>query len=633
MVVRHRLALILLSIAGLTAGCRSPCGGVSGSCMVIELDSAENIDALELKLRVKDPIDGTERIVQPSGGALLRVGRSDKIRLLPPPGVDSAQITAISLLARRESGECFQYSHAATDWPSGTTQSLTATFQIPPRITGLTPTQGPTSGGTQVDLAGENFIEGMEVLWGGAAPVRPQIQNPRTARTQSLAVPAWTPGQPTKVAVRDPAGCQTNEAPQGFQHYASPTKVNFSLSQIPLNTSTLNLKLDPNDAQFAYVNNDNKPDIIAVSSRKDIMGNEITGYMSVLFADNNGNFDQSANRCDLEVDISPVSLSSGHVRWPRSTGEDVAVVHAAGAKGIIIIKPGPDSPMNCAMIDKSDARPVKLSWNINEQPNQIYVRDINNDKIDDILIVNDRSSTLNGFVSDETKTLKPIADVAAGDGLWHGLQYLRYNDDEYPDIIAANYFPGQLVFFGTTVTTDGQGHVSTVLTKKKTVALPALFSANAYPWDVGFRTNSSNQSTSLIFSRHLEQGLGIIQCGQDAQSCPEGPLPAEIQTLKVGMTPEVYSRRMVQADFDGNGSLDIAFSHEPADGMGKIVILLSNADGSLNEPFAKTIATQCSLRRIDAHDMDADGKADLIVTGKGANCDGGAVLVLRNISQ
>lgn len=61
MVVRYYLSLILLSLAGLTAACRSPCGGVPGSCMVIELDSAEDIDVLELKLRVKDPVDGTER--------------------------------------------------------------------------------------------------------------------------------------------------------------------------------------------------------------------------------------------------------------------------------------------------------------------------------------------------------------------------------------------------------------------------------------------------------------------------------------------------------------------------------------------------------------------------------------------
>jgi len=625
MVVRYYLSLILLSLAGLTAGCRSPCGGVPGSCMVIELDSAEDIDVLELKLRVKDPVDGTERVVQPSGGALLRVGRSDKIRLLPPPGVESAQITAVSLLARRESGECFQYNHTPIDWPSGTTQSLSATFQIPPRVTGLTPTQGPTSGGKQVELQGENFSEGMEVLWGSAAPVRPQVQNPRTARTQSQAVPAWTPGQPTKVAVRDPAGCQTNESTQGFQQYATPSKLDFAVSQIALKTNTLNL--NPNDAQFAYINNDNRPDIIAASS----VG--MTGYVTILFADSNGNYNPSSNRCDLEVDQEPVSIASGHLRWPRQAGEDIALVHAAEQKKALIIKPSSSDPMNCGMMDKSDSRVIKSSWLMNEQPNQIYVRDINNDTMDDIIIVNDRSSAMNGFVSDETRALVPLADADIGMGLWHGLQYIKSDSSEYPDILAANYFPGQLVLLGTTVSTDSQGHRTTLLTKKKTIVLPELSSLNAYPWDVGVRNIASSQSTSLIFSRHLELGLGVIQCGKGVQSCPNAPSSAEIQALRIGMTTEVYSRRMVQADFDGNGSLDIAFSHEPKDAMGQIVVMLSNEDGSLNDPFVKAITTQCSLRRIDAHDMDADGKADLIVTGKGADCGGGSVLVLRNISQ
>jgi hypothetical protein len=313
MVVRPGLAFVALLLASVTGGCRSPCGGVSGACMVITLDSAEPIDALELKLRVKDPIDGSERDVQPGGGALQRVGQTDRIRLLPPPGVDSAQITAISLLARRETGECYQYSHFVPDWPSGSHESLTATFQAPPRITALSPLQGPTSGGTPIELQGENFVEGMQILWGNAGPVSAQLQNVRSARIQSQPVPAWTPGTPTKLAVRDPAGCQTTEASQGFQQYAS--EIEFSPEQRKGSGA-----IEYVDIAAGNFDGDTDLDIVSIGNDAGNLG------VATIFYNDKGQFSDS-NACTIATATNPSSVALGYYTIPRKPAQDIVVTH------------------------------------------------------------------------------------------------------------------------------------------------------------------------------------------------------------------------------------------------------------------------------------------------------------------
>lgn len=630
MVVRHRLALILLSIAGLTAGCRSPCGGVSGSCMVIELDSAENIDALELKLRVKDPIDGTERIVQPSGGALLRVGRSDKIRLLPPPGVDSAQITAISLLARRESGECFQYSHAATDWPSGTTQSLTATFQIPPRITGLTPTQGPTSGGTQVDLAGENFIEGMEVLWGGAAPVRPQIQNPRTARTQSLAVPAWTPGQPTKVAVRDPAGCQTNEVPQGFQHYAG--EIEFS----PEEQRNGRGAIVHFDIAVGNLNNDKNLDLVSVgkgASKSD------PGVVTIFYGDNQGQFSDS-NTCTIATTMDPSSVAVGYYTIPRKPAQDIVVTHgdrtvAPMAHRIYVHKSHNVNPENCSLWQEEQIDITSHVWPNTAKDSNAYLRsiaanDLNKDGIDDFVAT--------GYIMDRTITL--ISDTDGShkvqtyinnsnfDQRWL-VSFFDLDQNGYDDIILANYSNNSI---DTLLVKSLAGGAAVDILPSSSIKLPnTLGGSGAYPVSVFPRQVSGSTALDVIFSRAYDPGLGLIRCAAGWNSCPLNIITEnDLSTIDVNSTIKGGNHMMAHADFNGDGFSDLAISSDVAS---KIYFVVSDKNGELGRVIEKNKPIGCGITRLFAADLNADRKPDLVAVGKGGTCNLGAVLVLYNSSH
>lgn len=611
MVVRYRLALILLSIAGLTAGCRSPCGGVSGSCMVIELDSAENFDALELKLRVKDPIDGTERIVQPSGGALLRVGRSDKIRLLPPPGVDSAQITAISLLARRESGECFQYSHTATDWPSGTTQSLTATFQIPPRITGLTPTQGPTSGGTQVDLAGENFIEGMEVLWGSAAPVHPQIQNPRTARTQSLAVPAWTPGQPTKVAVRDPAGCQTNEAAQGFQQYAVDMIFNHTL--IPIGKG---ISLYPFDVQMGMLDDDSLPDIAVVSRIGAGTGND--GYVTIAYSSTSQAGVSFSSGCVLKIGQDPTSLALGKFNKIQKQPKDIAIIYSDSSAGVDIINNQSNFRSNCPL----QVMPENVSVSAGGVPYSLASAKINNDDVDDLGFSREGGKDFTYLVSKMTGGFK-ADDINLG--LTGGAHRRRVNVYDFDrdgknEFVVADYAEPKIHILKSSI--DQVSGQATIV-EDGSIDLPPPLAIDPRVIDVVIRPVAGSQQFEMLLARSYSPPLYQVRCNG---SCGSGTSLAEFKADMITVNNQnVY---LATGDLNGDGYTDIAISNS-ADGT--IWIALSDEKGQLSPLISQAHTTGCNHTRMISGDVDGDQKLDLIVAATG--CSGGGVLIVRNMSK
>ncbi len=106
------------------------------------------------------------------------------------------------------------------------------TYQAPPTVTAISPSAGPTAGGTSVTITGTNFVS-----LSGAAAVRFGATNATSyvvdSATQITAVaPAGTGTQ--NVTVTTPGGTSTNTAADDYTYYAPPTVTALSPSAGPV---------------------------------------------------------------------------------------------------------------------------------------------------------------------------------------------------------------------------------------------------------------------------------------------------------------------------------------------------------------------------------------------------------------
>ncbi|NGO44057.1 IPT/TIG domain-containing protein [Streptomyces ureilyticus] len=100
--------------------------------------------------------------------------------------------------------------------PGGTSNALAFTYVAAPSITGLSPNQGSSSGGTSVTLTGTDFSGATGVLFGGVAAASFTVDS----STQITAVtPAHVAG-PAAVTVTSPSGVSNPDDPNAFFFYA-----------------------------------------------------------------------------------------------------------------------------------------------------------------------------------------------------------------------------------------------------------------------------------------------------------------------------------------------------------------------------------------------------------------------------
>jgi hypothetical protein len=101
--------------------------------------------------------------------------------------------------------------------PGGTSNSVTFTYLAVPSVTGVSPNQGPVSGGTTVTLTGANFSGATAVRFDGVAAASYTVDS----ATQITAVtPAHVAG-PAAVTVTTPSGTSNPNDPNAFFYYAA----------------------------------------------------------------------------------------------------------------------------------------------------------------------------------------------------------------------------------------------------------------------------------------------------------------------------------------------------------------------------------------------------------------------------
>ncbi|MFG2024169.1 IPT/TIG domain-containing protein [Streptomyces sp. NPDC048825] len=101
---------------------------------------------------------------------------------------------------------------------SGTSNALNFTYSAAPSVTGLSPNQGPVSGGTTVTLTGANFSGATAVQFGGVAAASFTVDS----GTQITAVAPSHAGGAAAVTVTTPGGTSNPADPNAFFYYAAP---------------------------------------------------------------------------------------------------------------------------------------------------------------------------------------------------------------------------------------------------------------------------------------------------------------------------------------------------------------------------------------------------------------------------
>jgi len=84
----------------------------------------------------------------------------------------------------------------------------------PPVVTGLSPSTGPSAGGTRVTIGGVGFAIGAQVFFGSVACTQVRVTS---SRSIEVIVPAGTPGG-VDVTVTTPAGTSTRSPSDRFAY-------------------------------------------------------------------------------------------------------------------------------------------------------------------------------------------------------------------------------------------------------------------------------------------------------------------------------------------------------------------------------------------------------------------------------
>lgn len=102
--------------------------------------------------------------------------------------------------------------------PGGTSNSLTYSYVAAPTISGLSPTQGPVSGGTSVTLTGANLSGATAVRFDGIAASSFAVI---TSALITATTPPHTAGS-AAVTVTTPGGTSNPDSPSTYFYYAAP---------------------------------------------------------------------------------------------------------------------------------------------------------------------------------------------------------------------------------------------------------------------------------------------------------------------------------------------------------------------------------------------------------------------------
>jgi hypothetical protein len=172
-------------------------------------------------------------------GAKVKIGNE----ATPVAVVNETEITATTAATGAGADEV-----VVEDANGKSTSGIKYTYIPPPTVTSITPSQGPTAGGTPVKIKGTGFVTGAKVKIGNEATVVTNTAEEITART-----PAGS-GM-VEVIVTDAGGSST--LGPTYAYVSAPTVVTGTASSLTQTSATLSATVNPNggtvsDCHFVY---------------------------------------------------------------------------------------------------------------------------------------------------------------------------------------------------------------------------------------------------------------------------------------------------------------------------------------------------------------------------------------------
>ncbi|HEY3844012.1 MAG TPA: IPT/TIG domain-containing protein, partial [Acidimicrobiales bacterium] len=162
-------------------------------------------------------------------GATVRFGASAATNVVV------ASATAIT--ASSPAGTAGTTAHVTVTTPAGTSAVVPAdqfTYEAAPAVTALSPTVGPSTGGTSVTITGTGFLSGATVRFGASAATNVVVAGPTTI---TATAPAGVSGA-VNVTVTTPGGTSPIVSADQFTYGATPTVTSLNPAAGPTAAGT-----------------------------------------------------------------------------------------------------------------------------------------------------------------------------------------------------------------------------------------------------------------------------------------------------------------------------------------------------------------------------------------------------------
>ena len=345
------------------------------------------------------------------------------------------------------------------------------------------------------------------------------------------------------------------------------------------NTARLSVNVGSDGPQaiaLADVNKDNRPDIIAVS--------QDTDEVNVFLNDGFGGFGGGPN--PFNVGASPVAVATGD--FDQDGNVDLVTVNI-DSNTVTILFGDSTGAFNAGRQDY----PVNLS------PVGVAVADYNNDGKPDLAVLNDNTVYL--LMSNGNRSFTPGSPAsintrsAGGTAITTGL----FNGDGFPDLAISNIDADNVsVFLG-----NGNG----------TFKAASLQNVGSGPDGIvtGDWNGDSKIDIAVVDSSEIADLNVSLLFGNG-----DGTFQNDVRT-----TAEVEPVTVADADFDGNGRLDLAVTNVSGLDNSVNVLLYDPAAPNAENGFAlQDLITGLSLGQgqvaVKAADLNADGRPDLVALGQ-----------------
>lgn len=228
----------------------------------------------------------------------------------------------------------------------------------------------------------------------------------------------------------------------------------------------------------------------------------------------------------------------------------------------------------------------QTTYAVGDGPQIVRLADINGDDKLDLLVANTTSVSVSVLLGNGDGSFQPQTTFAAGPSLAIDLAVADLQGDGNLDLVVANYQSAAVsVLLGT-----GNGSFT----------LPTTFAVGSFPNTVVVADLDGDSKLDLAVNNRASENVSVLLGLGNGSLAPQ-------TTFNTGPR----SNALVLGDLTGDGNADLALRSYDTVGNNRIIVLLSNGNGTFAAPL--TTAVSDRPRSLAIGDITGDGKLDLLV--------------------